>query len=402
MAQRKRYTALVALAAMVLCPLSVAGEDTETVPQISNPDVLVGTTAAVPADTTAAMDNSAAEKAPSRGRTFKEIVQKADPTLKFSGYIITQYTYNDQAHKSTNGGFDLRLVRLNAQGYCFDKFFYRLQMEVNGEPGSKKSPRIVDAFIEWQQWDFLRVKLGQFKRSFGFENPMHPLDVGSGSYSQLTTKFLFTDRCGAPASNGRDIGLQLQGDLFPAADGHKWLHYQVGLFNGQGTNFSDKDKHKDLIGGLWVSPVKNLRIGGFGWNGKYTNADYVATDTVGMKSCKRIRWGVGIDYESNWVFRSEYLSSVGGKVTNRLASDRSDAWYMTLGAPLFKNFKLYGRWDCYRDTREWASLKQNYGLSANYWLGKHLLFQVNYYFTNERMATDRYYNNIDIQVAAKF
>lgn len=322
--------------------------------------------------------------------------------LKFSGYVVTQYTYSDQKYQESNSSFNLRLVRLDVQGKCFKDFAYRLQMEVNGEPGSKKGPRIVDAFVEWQKWDFLRIKLGQYKRSFGFENPMHPLNVGFGSYSQLTTKLLFTDRCGAPASNGRDIGIQAQGDFFPAADGHKWLHYQVGVFNGQGTNVSDKDNHKDVIGGLWISPLKNLRIGGFGWNGKYTNANYTATDTVGMKSCKRIRWGVGVDYESDWVVRSEYMSSVGGKVTNRFAADRSDAWYVTVGAPLCKNFKLYGRWDCYRDTKEWNSLKQNYGLAANYELGKHLVFQLNYAFTNDRTARDAYYNSVDVQVAARF
>lgn len=354
----------------------------------------------VPADSLYSV--SASTEAPSAAKRFslKETAKKLD--MKFSGYIITQYTYSDQKHQDTNGGFNLRLVRLNLQGYCFDQFQYRLQMEVNGEPGSKKGPRIVDAFVEWQKYDFLRLKLGQYKRPFGFENPMHPLDVGFGSYSQATTKLIFTDRCGAPASNGRDIGLQAQGDFFPAADGHKWLHYQIGVFNGQGTNFSDKDKHKDIIGGLWVSPVKNLRIGAFGWDGTYTNSDYSATDSVGMKSCKRIRWAVGVDYESDWVVRSEYISSVGGKVTNRYASDRSDAWYVTVGAPLFKDFKLYGRWDCYRDTKQWESLKQNFGLTANYNLGKHLVFQLNYYFTNERTARDKYYNNIDVQVAARF
>jgi len=337
-------------------------------------------------------------------RTGWDKFKKAfDPSIKFGGYIIGQFTAKDQKDSSSHSNFNLRLVRLYLNGYCFGDFYYRLQLEVNGQPGEDKGPRIVDAFIEWQHWDEFRVKLGQFKRSFGFENPMNPLDVGHGSYSFATQNLLFTDRNGAHSTSGRDVGVQAQGDFFPAADGHKWLHYQIGLFNGQGINHSDKDNFKDLVGGIWVSPVKNLRIGGFGWNGKYTNEKYnPAAPGDQLKSVKRVRWGVGVDYESKWVVRSEYFSSVGGVVTNKYASDRSDAWYATVGAPVNKNLKIYARWDCYRDNKQWNSLKQNYGVSANWWLCKNLLLQANYYLTDTRIGSDRYYNNVDLQVAARF
>lgn len=337
-----------------------------------------------------------------------KLLQAMQPTVKFGGYIIGKYSISDRSGQPTNGGFDLRFVRLYADGQVFKDFYYKFQLEVNGAPGEDKGPRVVDAFMEWQKFDFFRVKLGQFKRPFGFENPYSPLKVGYGCYSQATMKIAsIGDRNGEHKSSGRDLGVQIQGDLLPAADGHKWIHYQIGFFNGQGINHSDRDHHKDLIGGLWISPIKDLAIGGFGWNGKYTNEKYDATNPKHLKSVKRVRWGVGLKYESDWTLRGEYMSSVGGVVTDATAPDRSDAWYATLGVPVIKNLKLYARYDCYRHARTWSSLRTDYGLSGNYYLGKNLIFQLNYTFTDDRQTRnfgkgDSHYNTFDVQVTARF
>ena len=345
----------------------------------------------------------------SGNKTLKNLVKVADPTLKFGGYITGKYSISDRSGEKTNGGFDLRYLRLYANGYCFKDFYYRFQLEVCGAPGADKGARVLDAFVEWQKFDFLKIKMGQFKRPFTFENPYSPWNVGFGSYSQATTKLAgMSDRIGEHGSGGRDLGMQVQGDLFKdAADGHPWLHYQVGVFNGQGINHSDKDKFKDVIGGLWISPVKNLSIGGFGWNGRYTNEAYKA-DANMLEQAKRVRWGAGLKYESDWTVRGEYMNSKGSNVKNAAMEDEADAWYAAVGAPLFKNFKLYGRWDCYRAEKSWNSLKTNYGLSANYTFCKNFLIQLNYNFTDDRSARhgaihkDSHYNTFDLQVYARF
>lgn len=336
----------------------------------------------------------------------KKLLKAAAPTIKFGGYIVGKYSATDADGSQAHSSFDLRFVRLYLNGYCFNDFYYRLQMEVNGAPGKDKGPRVLDAFVEWQKIEAFRVKLGQFKRPFGFENPYSPLDVGLGSYSQATMKLAsIGDRCGEHKSSGRDVGVQVQGDLLRGSDGHNWLHYQVGLFNGQGINYSDKDNHKDLIGGLWLMPIKNLAIGGFGWNGTYVNEDYNATTSDGatQQSVKRVRWGVGAKYEANWTVRAEYMSSVGGVTTNTNAGRRSDAWYATVGIPVTKALKLYSRWDCYRSAKTWDTLKSDYGLAANYHFCKNLFFQLNYTRTYDRSKTSGgRYNTLDFQVYARF
>ena len=104
-------------------------------------------------------------------RKVGQFFQQANPSIKFGGYIMTKYSISDRSGQKSNGGFDLRFLRLYVDGKVYQDFYYKFQLEVNGAPGEDKGPRIVDAFVEWQKFDCFRVKMGQFKRSFGFENP---------------------------------------------------------------------------------------------------------------------------------------------------------------------------------------------------------------------------------------
>ena len=137
---------------------------------------------------------------------------------------------------------------------------------------------------------------------------MHPIDQGFMGYSQNVSKLAgFNDRVGEHASNGRDIGVQLQGDVFKTASGRALLHYQVGVFNGQGINTKDVDNQKDVIGGLWVMPVQGLRIGAFGWTGSYARKG-----SDGIKSLDKNRYAISGEYVfDDWTFRSEYIHSTG-------------------------------------------------------------------------------------------
>ena len=97
-----------------------------------------------------------------------------------------------------------------------------------------------DFTLEWVRFKEFQVKVGQFKRCFTFENPMNPWDVGLGNYSQLSgrmTALVDEDCSGEPGQNGRDLGLQFQGDLFPVGkDKHRLIRYQAAVYNGNGQN----------------------------------------------------------------------------------------------------------------------------------------------------------------------
>lgn len=336
----------------------------------------------------------------------QELLQKT--TL--GGYIIGKASASDQDLSSSvksHSNIDLRLVRLYAGGRIWD-FKYNLQMEVNGVSGTKKEkgPRIVDAWAEWCKYGFASIKFGQFKRAFTFENPMNPWNVGFGAYSQLSDKLAgMNDRIGEHSSGGRDLGIQLQGDVIGSKSGsHHYLHYQVGVYNGQGINHSDENNSKDIIGGIWVNPIKDLSIGAFGWSGSYT-LDGITVD--------RNRMAFGVRYESKWTVRAEYATSQGHKISDYTkgengtmtvkGTDHADAWYIAVGVPVTSKCKIYGKWDVYRDDKTWKSQKAIYALSANYTFFPNLKLQANYSFVNDKNTTgDGHYNTADLQLYLRF
>lgn len=332
--------------------------------------------------------------------------QTFQPSIKFGGYIIGKYQATEQ-ERATASSFDLRLIRLYAQGFVARDFYYRFQFEVNRSPGLDRGPRILDAYIDWQRYEFLRLRLGQFKRAFGFENPMSPLSIGFGSFAQSTLRLQsINDRIGEHRSSGRDVGLQVYGDLIKmGSTHHKLLHYQLGLYNGQGINYADANNHKDIIGGFWLSPIKDLAIGAFGWEGRYQRSVTNAQGKSIVQVANRHRYALGLKYESAWTLRGEYVHSRGGTLTHPEAN-HSDGWYAVVGVPVpqVKGLKVYGRWDAYRDNaNHWNDLKTNWTIAANYWLNKNLLFQLNLTHTNDRAnPIDKHYNSIDAQVAARF
>ncbi len=134
--------------------------------------------------------------------------------VKISGYGILDYNVNTQKGNRSNS-FNLRLGRIALDGKFLNDFAWRIQMQVNGNTSSLgTSPRLVDLFAEWQKYDFAKIKFGQFKRPFTFDNPLHPIDQGFMSVAQSVSSLSgFSDRTGEHASNGRDIGVQLQGDF---------------------------------------------------------------------------------------------------------------------------------------------------------------------------------------------
>ena len=317
--------------------------------------------------------------------------------LKLSGYGMIQYQASDKENAEQNS-FQLRLVRVALDGRAANDFAYKAQMQINGNSfdtdasGKTNSLtiRLVDLWGEWQKYDFFKVKAGQFKRPFTFENPMHPITQGFMSYSQNVSKLAgFADRTGEQACNGRDVGLQVQGDFLKVAD-RNLLHYQVGVFNGEGINVKDRNNRKDIIGGLWVMPVEGMRIGAFGWNGY--------REGVGEKN----RYALSAEYTmDDWTFRSEYIHSqgFGADVTK---GDKADGLYALCIAPIQKNkCHVKARYDLYRDQKAWSSSKTFYEVGADYIFTKNLQLNVEYARVNERLGHHNY-NLIDVELDVRF
>ena len=321
---------------------------------------------------------------------------------KFGGYIVGTYKYNSQEGKNGGDGFGLRYLRLYLDGTVLKDFKYRVQMNVSGEPGSKNGARVIDAFISWQKWAPLGIKLGEYKRCFTFENPMNPWDIASGDYTQLTKHFtgmggdLYQ---GAANSGGRDLGVQIYGDAFKVGKTqHYLLHYQAGIYNGQGINTSDKDKEKDYIATVQLQPLKGLYVGVFGWSGSFFD---------GAQSNYFKRWAAGVSYEGLFSARAEYARNIfaDGAALNGFGQ-KSDAWYIRMGIPTWRWLRVNLGYDAYRkDMSTWTSLNSIYTLGLQARPHKNLQFQLQWnYCHNNSIASnvDKDYHQLWAQAYIRF
>ena len=341
---------------------------------------------------------------------------------KFSGFAMASYQATFQDGNNSNS-FDLRLVRASVEGRILNDFYYKIQGQINGNTTTLgSSPRLVDYFMEWQRFDFFRVKLGQFKRPFTYENPMNPIDQGFMGYSQPVSKLAgFSDRTGMHASNGRDIGLQFQGDFLKNNSGRNLLHYQVGVFNGQGINVKDVDERKDIIGGAWVMPIKGMRLGAFGWEGSYARKS--GGETV---SLRQHRYALSAEYKKGDLqLRTEYIHSTGrGFATTyqkaddakdltvktytdkngaEVANDKADGVYALAIVPVVpEKLMAKARWDYYRPTASSVGAKTNYEVGLNYRFCKYLEVQSEYCLTNDRSLAEHNYSTLFFQVSIRY
>ena len=363
--------------------------------------------------------------------------------VKLSGYGMIQYQYSGQKNAESNS-FNIRMGRIALEGRIADDFYWKTQIQFNGNTSNLgSSPRMVDLFAEWQKFEYFKVKIGQFKNPFTFENPMHPIDQGFMGYSQNVSKLAgFSDRAGEHASNGRDIGLQLQGDFLKNANGRNLLHYQIGVFNGQGTNTKDVDNQKNVIGGVWVMPVSGMRIGAFGWTGSYarkgnwteTVADPTSsvspdatkeiTHTNEVRSLNQNRYAFSFEYKKDgWTVRSEYIHSTGKAFAKSITNfndanakdcsinenigDKAQGVYGLVIAPLAqlpKNSRIdiKARYDMYQPNGKNNMQKTQYEAGLNFHIGKRITILTEYALVNDKTLAKHNYSMADAEFCFRF
>ena len=105
--------------------------------------------------------------------------------IKFSGYGMLQYQGTDQENAKSNT-FNLRLARFILDGKIGD-FDWRAQIQGTNVKGpGEPTVQLVDLYAEWRKYPEFKVRAGQFKRAFTFENPTHPI-TGAAMLTSSTT-----------------------------------------------------------------------------------------------------------------------------------------------------------------------------------------------------------------------
>ena len=300
------------------------------------------------------------------------------------GFISTlsaeeQEVQNTQQEKKTielpqwvnhSNTFNLRLARFILDGKIGD-FDWRAQIQGTNATGpGQPTVQLVDLYAEWRRYPEFKIRAGQFKRCFTFENPTHPITQGWRGYADVINKLsAFGDRTGERSSGGRDIG---------------------------------------------------MRIGAFGWTGSRgqmvdPNLTDPVTQETKTRSVEKNRYAFSIEYDLNdYTFRAEYVHSQGWgaaspgnnvRAIDYTKGDKADGWYVFGIVPLVKG-KLFAkaRYQCYRNQKEWATSVNQVECGLNYKFTKNLEIHAEYSHVNDRTLAEgkHNYNLIDVELDFRF
>lgn len=285
-------------------------------------------------------------------------------SLKFGGFLQQQFIMDETPGAAER--FSIHRARLGVTGSITDNIRVNL---IGGyvEPPDR-TPRLVNAFIDFDIHPLFQVRTGQFLAPFGIESPeviiFNPAIERTTAIRRLNPYGMF-----------RDIGVQVggKGSLF---------NYKVALVNGKGANQTEQFDPKDVLGRIGLTPFEHFELGVSGHFGQYQ------PDLNSDNHESRMRLGVDVSYSGDPVyFRAEYIVREDDLVDG--GSREMSGWYL-LGAYKFtENIQAIARFESYDP--ETSIGDNNYTgvlMGANYYFEGNTRLSLNYEFRDDKMNPD--------------
>jgi phosphate-selective porin len=305
----------------------------------------------------------------------------ASKLFQLDGYTNIRYQVNDEHGKID--GFDIRRVYLGFRGTLSPYWSYRFQADFAA------TPKIVDAYIEYKLNDYLNFTLGQFILPFSLESVTSNLKLDFIDRSQVVEALVARGKDVIGNYNGRDIGVQVGGTLLKLNE-KPLVEYKIGLFNGSGTNQTDKNESKDLVSRICINPIKGLSFGASYYNG----VGNFGTPAVNRK---RERFGLEARYDYlNFSLRGEYIKGTD-RVTKR------EGYYLQAGYYMIpQKLQLVAKLDAYDpDTATEDNASTWYIGGINYTFNPNIRLLANYTVKTEQSGD--YNNNLaSVQLQVSF
>src|SRR6266498_649447 len=193
-------------------------------------------------------------------------VQQRGPELKLvlGGFIQMNFEDGDVSAFEGRFGqtalkdrFRLRRARINLTGDFAEQFDFKLEGDFENSDGlnaNRTAFAATDIFINWHQFPWAQIKMGQWKAPFGLE--------------QLTpdTSLYIIERSlptGAITPE-RQIGVQLWGKPLATVwpEQKDLLTYYAGIFNGNGRNITNNDNNNFMYVGRLESTLFKSKMWG--------------------------------------------------------------------------------------------------------------------------------------------
>ena len=300
------------------------------------------------------------------------------PWMKYitpSGYFQAGFTMD----QTMTNSFYIKRARIALNGTVYEspKFGvleYKIQAEV------ANSPKLTDYFLKYTIRPEIGIQVGQFKTPLSIENSEYaPLRLEMIEYSLLVQRFcrMSTSDLSGISSTGRELGMQLYGNIYKMSDGHSLVRYNLAVFNGAGINKMDDDKRKDLMARVMVYPIRDLCLSGYymrtvgphsEYAPEYNDYDWYIFD----------RYGGGIAYDSKYGWlRGEYMAG-------HTYGYRAEGAYGTIGFRFNPKWAVGFRYDYFNvNSRAKGHVQQHFTGGIVWQPIKYFRLQVNYVYKRD-------------------
>lgn len=191
-------------------------------------------------------------------------------TIKGYGQVYAEGGYYDNDQKL--GTFGINKIEILGLGRITDQWSMGVTVQFN------KPVMLKDLYMQYAFMPELKVKVGQFKTPFGHENQIAPFLNSLAIGGSMPTVY-FAGVGMDPlyyGTAGRDMGIELSGDLFKNIVSYKFV-----TMNGQGMNATDLNLGKLHGGSLYIRPIEGLSL----------HTSYLGGKQVAMGAAKGIQAG---------------------------------------------------------------------------------------------------------------
>ncbi len=286
--------------------------------------------------------------------TTSEEQRTSYPSYKIGGFLQQQFITDQTAGSADR--FTIHRARIGVSGDITE----RIKVNFIGgyaEPPNN-TPRLVNAFVDFDLHPLLQLRAGQFLLPFGLEGPepiiLNPAIERSTAIRRLNTFTMF-----------RDIGVQVSGQ-------RSIFSYAAAVVNGAGANQTDQADPKDLMGRFGIRLADDLSVGASGHMGEYQ------PDPASGDHQSRYRFGLDISYTGNPLFlRGEYIhrqDDLGGG-----NSVKMNGGYLLGGYKVTDDLQAIARIEYFEPGTAADDEKfTGFTLGANYYFEGHTRLSVNY------------------------
>jgi hypothetical protein len=331
--------------------------------------------------------------------------KKDSLTLKVIGYLQPQYEYTFLGEDKNGENLDesdiyFNRVRLGVRGSVLRDFNFMALTELSP---TLDGPFLLVATLSYNRFaPYLKITAGQFMSPFGLElntpcNKLYTID-----------RSLFVENL---SGSFQDIGIMLSGGTgnrsFFGSKTQNFFGYKLAILNGTGINTSDNNRKKDIVARITLHPWEFITIGASYRRGKHPSSVAWEKDAE--------RMGIAFDVELKYkrmLLQSQYIfASDNGSYTtgggccsgpievHRGSVDRDgfmvQVMYMTPWKvqPLLKFDRYDPNVNINAEEDPELFFQNTLTCGLNYYLNKHIRFQLNYIHKIEEKAVVEFDNN---------